>query len=160
MTRPSCPGPPLPAHTARTRKQRSTHDDSFWLLEARHKHFNELMSDETRSLFREFVTDWNEGRLAEKYYAGLVAAPPRRTGHQWSFKGAAGGGGRPSGGGSMTAFMDEQRERREAERLAARQSDKAERSAWRRDQKEASQESALLSLWCGGRSRGERAVGL
>ena len=45
-----------------------------------------------------------------RYYAGMVAAPARRTEYRWNLKGAAAVGGRPGGGAmGMTAFMDDQR---------------------------------------------------
>lgn len=64
------------------------------------------------------MTIWNEGRLAPKYYAGLVAAPLRRTEYRWKLGAAAGasagpgpGAGAAAGRGSsgMAAFLDDQK---------------------------------------------------
>ena len=67
----------------------------------------ELSGDEARKLYAEdFVSDWNSGRLATKYYAGLVQAPARRTAHQWGFSEAGG-----SGAKGVSAFLDDQKEK-------------------------------------------------
>ncbi len=44
-----------------------------WLLEYRSLAFNDLTTEQTRSLFeKDFVRDWNDGRLSQKYYGGGV----------------------------------------------------------------------------------------
>lgn len=78
----------------------------------------ELTSQQTHSLFKEFVNAWNGGALPLRFYTGLAAAPLKRTSHQWGFKGgkagaaagaaaaAAGGGGRTG----MAAYLADQQE--------------------------------------------------
>jgi len=48
--------------------------------------YNDLTGEQTHKLFVKFVDLWNGGRLAQKYYAGAVALPTKRTAHNWSFK--------------------------------------------------------------------------
>ncbi|GLC42528.1 hypothetical protein PLESTB_001107700 [Pleodorina starrii] len=134
---------PLPPVQVREVKEQIGEEDYFrrhaefstFLAEERRTQFNELSSDRSRELFSEFVQIWNEGRLAPRYYAGLVAAPKRRTEYRWNFRGGAaaaaaaaaagkGAGPGPSGGPAaaaaatgMAAFMEDQR----AQQLGARQ---------------------------------------
>ncbi len=69
----------------------------------------ELTTEQSHDLFGEFVAVWNAGQLPSSFYAGNVAAPLRRTTHQWSFKGGGGGTSGPAARG-MTAFLDEQKD--------------------------------------------------
>lgn len=71
--------------------------------------YAELSSEETHSYFGRFVAAWNAGQLAPRYYQGLVAAPLKRTSHQWGFKAQGAAAGRQRVG--MTAFMEEEKER-------------------------------------------------
>ncbi|EFJ43657.1 hypothetical protein VOLCADRAFT_96232 [Volvox carteri f. nagariensis] len=113
---------------------------SAFLAEERRTQFNELSSERSRELFSEFVQIWNEGRLAPRYYAGLVAAPKRRTEYRWNFAGAGGGaaargsaaaGGLGRGGGDggaatgMAAFMEDQRAQQAGARHESRRHDRA-----------------------------------
>jgi hypothetical protein len=66
----------------------------------------ELSSEETHSYFGRFVSAWNAGQLPPRYYQGLVAAPLKRTNHQWGFKPPA-----EKKRLGMTAFMEEEQER-------------------------------------------------
>lgn len=85
---------------------------STWLLEECRIHFSDLPSDKAHELFSGFVQVWNAGRLPAKYYAGVVAAPIKRTTHTWAFKGgAAGAVGRTAGNKGMAAFMADQKDR-------------------------------------------------
>ncbi|KAG2429302.1 hypothetical protein HXX76_011070 [Chlamydomonas incerta] len=96
-----------------------------FLAEERRTQFNELSSERTHELFEEFVRIWNEGRLPARYYAGMVAAPARRTEYRWNLKGSTAGGGRPGGGVmGMTAFMDDQRNLKQDARLEGRRQDR------------------------------------
>eukprot|EP00195_Chlamydomonas_chlamydogama_P006780 CAMPEP_0202905990 /NCGR_PEP_ID=MMETSP1392-20130828/36933_1 /ASSEMBLY_ACC=CAM_ASM_000868 /TAXON_ID=225041 /ORGANISM="Chlamydomonas chlamydogama, Strain SAG 11-48b" /LENGTH=353 /DNA_ID=CAMNT_0049594321 /DNA_START=32 /DNA_END=1093 /DNA_ORIENTATION=- len=109
--------------------QRISDDDYFrkgnefmaWLHEERGLLFNELSTEETHRLFEGFVSLWNAGRLAQKFYAGTVAAPIKRTTHKWAF---AGGSGSGTGARGMAAYLDDQKSKqgdaRDAERTAAR----------------------------------------
>lgn len=71
-----------------------TEDDYFsknpefatWLLEERRQFFSSLSTEESRSLFTEFVEAWNKGRLGAKYYNGIKALSAPRTNHNWAFK--------------------------------------------------------------------------
>ncbi|GIL85849.1 hypothetical protein Vretimale_8885 [Volvox reticuliferus] len=114
---------------------------STFLVEERRTQFNELSSERSRELFSEFVQIWNEGRLAPRYYAGLVTAPKRRTEYRWNFSGAgtaargpgqgrgpgpslngAGAGGAATG---IAAFMEDQRTQQAGARQESRRQDRA-----------------------------------
>ncbi|GAX79248.1 hypothetical protein CEUSTIGMA_g6688.t1 [Chlamydomonas eustigma] len=101
-----------------------------WLQEYRQQHFNDLTTEEARSLFSDsFVSEWNSGRLASKYYQGLVQAPAKRTAHQWSFN--QGGPASTTGAATssrndlrgMSAYIADNRDRE----MEARQLDRAGR---------------------------------
>ncbi|KAL3851030.1 hypothetical protein ACJIZ3_012912 [Penstemon smallii] len=55
-----------------------------WLKEERNIFFSELSSDSARSLFSEFVSEWNNKELESQYYEGIATAP--RTSHKWNIK--------------------------------------------------------------------------
>lgn len=57
---------------------------ALWLKEERNIFFSDLSSDSARSLFSEFVAEWNDKRLDIKYYEGISSGP--RTAHQWNIK--------------------------------------------------------------------------
>ncbi|KAL8469414.1 hypothetical protein ACS0TY_032303 [Phlomoides rotata] len=57
---------------------------STWLKEEKKKFFADLSSESARSLFSEFVTEWNNHELELQYYEGIAAAP--RTSHKWNIK--------------------------------------------------------------------------
>lgn len=57
---------------------------STWLKEEKHKFFADLSSEAARSLFSEFVADWNNKELEPQYYEGIATAP--RTSHKWNIK--------------------------------------------------------------------------
>ncbi|GFR46994.1 hypothetical protein Agub_g8648, partial [Astrephomene gubernaculifera] len=84
---------PLPPVQVSEVKEPLSEEDYFrrhaefaaFLQQERRTAFNELSSDRSRELFSEFVRIWNEGRLPPRYYAGLVAAPTRRTEYRWNF---------------------------------------------------------------------------
>ncbi|PNW81664.1 hypothetical protein CHLRE_06g255250v5 [Chlamydomonas reinhardtii] len=125
---------PLPPVQVSEVKEPITPEDYFrrhaefaaFLAEERRTQFNELSSERSHELFEEFVRIWNEGRLPARYYAGMVAAPARRTEYRWNLKGAAAVGGRPGGGAmGMTAFMDDQRSQKQEARLDGRRQDRA-----------------------------------
>ncbi|KAG2437588.1 hypothetical protein HYH02_011228 [Chlamydomonas schloesseri] len=128
---------PLPPVQVSEVKEPITTDDYFrrhaefaaFLAEERRTQFNELSSERSHELFEEFVRIWNEGRLPARYYAGMVAAPSRRTEYRWNLKGSAagaGGGGRPGGGAmGMAAFMEDQRAMKQDARLDGRRKDRA-----------------------------------
>eukprot|EP00983_Pelagomonas_calceolata_P012890 411741-Pelagomonas_calceolata.AAC.6 len=59
---------------------------TVWLQEELRLFYNDLNAEQTHDLFGKFVELWNSGRLAQKYYVGAVAAPARRTAHNWNFK--------------------------------------------------------------------------
>ncbi|KXZ46373.1 hypothetical protein GPECTOR_44g5 [Gonium pectorale] len=125
---------PLPPVQVPEVKERIGEEDYFqrnaefsaFLAEERRTQFNDLSSDRARELFSEFVRIWNEGRLAPRYYAGLVAAPKRRTEYRWNFgaRGAAGGAGGAGPSTGMAAFMEDQRAQQVGVRQDARRQDR------------------------------------
>ncbi|KAL1559888.1 style cell-cycle inhibitor 1-B isoform X1 [Salvia divinorum] len=72
--------------------QELTDDDYFsknnefstWLKEEKKKFFADLSSEAARSLFKEFVAEWNCQELEPQYYDGIATAP--RTSHKWNIK--------------------------------------------------------------------------
>ncbi|XP_047939778.1 style cell-cycle inhibitor 1-A isoform X4 [Salvia hispanica] len=72
--------------------QELTDDDYFsknnefstWLKEEKRKFFADLSSEAARSLFKEFVAEWNSQELEPHYYDGIATAP--RTSHKWNIK--------------------------------------------------------------------------
>ncbi|XP_073057561.1 style cell-cycle inhibitor 1-B [Primulina eburnea] len=57
---------------------------SMWLKKEKKKYFSDLSSDSARSLFSEFVAEWNNQELEPQYYEGVVTGP--RTSHKWNIK--------------------------------------------------------------------------
>ncbi|XP_057765270.1 style cell-cycle inhibitor 1-B [Salvia miltiorrhiza] len=55
-----------------------------WLKEEKKMFFSDLSSDAARSLFSEFVAEWNNQQLQPQYYQGIATAP--RTSHKWNIK--------------------------------------------------------------------------
>ncbi|GLI71714.1 hypothetical protein VaNZ11_017012 [Volvox africanus] len=111
---------------------------STFLGEERRTQFNDLSSERSRELFSEFVKIWNEGRLAPRYYAGIVTAPKRRTEYRWNFTGVGtaaraqgqrqGRGPGPGASGAVTgiaAFMEDQRMQQAGARQESRRQDRA-----------------------------------
>ncbi|KAL5977495.1 hypothetical protein ACLOJK_021842 [Asimina triloba] len=56
---------------------------STWLKEEKGLFFSDLVSDEARKLFSDFVKDWNSQKLQSRYYGGITSAP--RSAHNWIF---------------------------------------------------------------------------
>ncbi|PNH00898.1 hypothetical protein TSOC_013252, partial [Tetrabaena socialis] len=101
-----------------------------FLAEERCTQFNDLSSERARELFTEFVQIWNEGRLAPRFYGGLVAAPLRRTEYRWNIGAAAragAGAGGPAGAPSrgMAAYMEDQQAQQAGARLDQRRQDRS-----------------------------------
>ncbi|GIL58260.1 hypothetical protein Vafri_13350 [Volvox africanus] len=107
-----------------------------------HTRTAELSSERSRELFSEFVKIWNEGRLAPRYYAGIVTAPKRRTEYRWKFTGAGTavkaqgqgqGQGQDRGRGSgasgavtgIAAFMEDKRMQQAGALQESRRQDRA-----------------------------------
>ncbi|KAL0398987.1 UNVERIFIED_CONTAM: Transcription factor [Sesamum radiatum] len=57
---------------------------AVWLKEERNVFFSDLSSDSARSLFSEFVAEWNNQELESKYYEGITTGP--RSSHKWNIK--------------------------------------------------------------------------
>ncbi|KZV14379.1 pentatricopeptide repeat-containing protein [Dorcoceras hygrometricum] len=57
---------------------------AMWLKNEKNIYFSDLSSDSARSLFSEFVAEWNNQVLEPQYYEGVVAGP--RTSHKWNIK--------------------------------------------------------------------------
>ncbi|KAL0443146.1 UNVERIFIED_CONTAM: Style cell-cycle inhibitor 1-A [Sesamum latifolium] len=57
---------------------------AVWLKEERNVFFSDLSSDSARSLFSEFVSEWNNQELESKYYEGITTGP--RSSHKWNIK--------------------------------------------------------------------------
>ncbi|KAF5829590.1 hypothetical protein DUNSADRAFT_15872 [Dunaliella salina] len=113
--------------------------------------YNDLNAEQTHDFFGKFVELWNSGRLAQKYYVGAVAAPARRTAHQWNFKGASGGLAHDKGG--MAAFLEDQK----IKKIEDRASEKIEQRRWKAEQKE--QLNELLPKATGREGRIEERIG-
>jgi hypothetical protein len=59
------------------------------------------------------VLAWNNGRLPMRFYAGLAAAPLKRTSHNWGFKGKASGSATAAAAGTktgMAAYLADEKE--------------------------------------------------
>ncbi|WIA28710.1 hypothetical protein OEZ86_011246 [Tetradesmus obliquus] len=116
-----------------------------WLQEIKHQYFNELTTEESHAMFKQFAEAWNLGRLPLRFYQGLAAAPLKRTTHNWGIKarpsgaGAAGGSVSAAAGAKlgMAAFLQDQKQQHTESRVAARAGEAADRRSWRREQKEA-----------------------
>lgn len=93
------------------------HEFSKWLKEQKGLTFNDMSSEETHSLFGEFLEAWNARLLSEDYYAGQLGAVAR-TSYDWGL-----------------GALRNQEEREREERLAAQQTLQAGRKAWRGEQK-------------------------
>lgn len=73
----------------------------------------ELTSEQTHAAFKDFVLAWNSGRVPMRFYAGLAAAPLKRTSHNWGFKGKGSGGSAAAAAGTktgMAAYLADQQE--------------------------------------------------
>ncbi|PIN12145.1 hypothetical protein CDL12_15248 [Handroanthus impetiginosus] len=57
---------------------------AMWLKEEKNIFFSDLSSDSARSLFSEFVSEWNNQELDSRYYEGIATGP--RTSHKWNIK--------------------------------------------------------------------------
>lgn len=84
---------------------------SEWLHVERGQFFNELSSEDTRALFKDFVAAWNARQLPARIYMGVADASLRRTKHSWAIRGAAflvfshGSRGKSPGSGAQYFFM-------------------------------------------------------
>ncbi|KAL6754886.1 hypothetical protein V8C86DRAFT_2689411 [Haematococcus lacustris] len=96
---------------------------SAWLQEERNMFSAELATERSHQLFQEFAGLWNAQQLGDKYYAGAVAAPLKRTSHNWGIKTAG------MAGGSGGAGQDD-----------SRAVQKKEQARWRAEQKEVLEE--------------------
>ncbi|KAJ9506168.1 hypothetical protein QJQ45_002456 [Haematococcus lacustris] len=96
---------------------------SAWLQEERNMFSAELPTERSHQLFQEFAGLWNAQLLADKYYAGAVAAPLKRTSHNWGIKTAG------MAGGAGGAGQDD-----------SRAVQKKEQARWRAEQKEVLEE--------------------
>ncbi|CAD7696695.1 unnamed protein product [Ostreobium quekettii] len=102
-----------------------------WLQEKKGLYFNELSGDECRAKFEDFVLRWNAGKLADKYYLGLGAAPMKRTQHKWNFQGSK-ATGHEAGRTVAAPATGDQKGRRDADRTTER----IEKRKWRKEQAE------------------------
>jgi len=60
----------------------------LWLMEHKHRYFDELDKDQQRTYFAKFVRKWNAGSLRSKFYEGIRSTHiPRQdsTRHTWTF---------------------------------------------------------------------------
>ncbi|XP_062510640.1 pre-mRNA-splicing factor CWC22 homolog [Corticium candelabrum] len=60
----------------------------LWLIEKRHRYFDELSNSDSRKLFKKFVVRWNSGKLNKKYYEGIPVSELQktvRTRYKWKF---------------------------------------------------------------------------
>ncbi|KAK4398741.1 Style cell-cycle inhibitor 1-B [Sesamum angolense] len=70
-------------NSSKLKVQELSKDDYFsksnefaaWLKEERNVFFSDLSSDSARSLFSEFVSEWNNQELESKYYEGITTGP-------------------------------------------------------------------------------------
>lgn len=53
------------------------HEFAAWLKQARGTFFTDLLAEDTRRLFKEFVAEWNARRLPAKLYEGVTVAGRR-----------------------------------------------------------------------------------
>ena len=53
------------------------HEFAAWLKHARGTFFTDLLAEDARRLFKEFVVEWNARRLAAKLYEGITVAGRR-----------------------------------------------------------------------------------
>jgi hypothetical protein len=61
-----------------------------WLFATQGIHSSTLRTDDARAMFTDFVSAWNKGKLAARYYAGIEptsVSSSSRTDHRWSFSG-------------------------------------------------------------------------
>ncbi|KAF6259477.1 hypothetical protein COO60DRAFT_1000760 [Scenedesmus sp. NREL 46B-D3] len=114
-----------------------------WLQEIKLQYFNELTTEESHALFKQFVEAWNGGQLPLRFYQGLAAAPLKRTSHNWGIRAkqgssAAAGSVAAAGGAKlgMAGFLQDQKQQHTESRAAARAGEAADKRVWRREQKE------------------------
>lgn len=59
-----------------------------WLLKERKIYFNDLSSEQSRQLFKKFVSKWNNGLLNRKYYQGIQSSAvghESQSQYKWKF---------------------------------------------------------------------------